>query len=104
MSNIDFGQLITPADRAAEAEAAHITAIKAECTARITVHLDVHTVANLQGAALVGALDPAQMSAFAEAQTWMRAMQTACRAAIATKAEPIWPDLPEGVASLAADF
>lgn len=104
MTNIDFDRVITSEQLAADASAARVAAIKTECTSRITTYMDMHTVMNLQGAVLSGALTSEQMSVFTAAQGWVRAMQVACRAAIMTGADPDWPAVPDGVALLAAEF
>ncbi|WP_415918886.1 hypothetical protein [Tateyamaria sp. SN6-1] len=104
MSNIDFDQVIIPAQKAVEAAAARSAAIKADCTFRIATCLDLHTVMNLHGAALAETLDADQRACFAAAQGWIQAMQTACRVAISNGADPVWPVLPDGVEALAAEF
>ena len=104
MSNIDYSQLVTAEDKATSAQIAHVDQIKSECSQLIVEVLDVHTVANVQGAAIANELSVDQMAVFVAARTWVASMQAACRTAIETGSDPVWPELPEGVAELAALF
>lgn len=121
MSQIDFSRVITAEDKAAEAAAARASRIKAECGRRIFAIADETTQANivqagvvfsatlLEGATRAEALAAAglregDLTRAAEWRTWVAAMVDACRAAIDTGAEPVWPEVPPGAAELAARF
>jgi len=100
----------TEAAIAAGAQATRIAEIKAACSRRILDILDIYTVSNIQGAFVAGELDEAQMVLFRSGRKWVAAMQDASRAMILDPLLPdhtsdnAWPDVPAGVATLAADF
>ncbi|NCO21879.1 MAG: hypothetical protein GW905_07735 [Rhodobacterales bacterium] len=102
MTNIDFMQLVTATEMAALAANARAAALKSVCAARILAVLDERTLLNVQGAVLAGELDPAEMDVFRAGRSWVTDMQDACRTA--TDNDPLWPDLPDSVAALAARF
>lgn len=106
---IDQSKIITAGDKAAQQQAAHVEAVKAETTRRISAVLDSATVSNIQGAAIVGKLTEEEKAIFAAGHDWVDAMRAACRQMAADPAadftsDASWPDLPEGVAELAARF
>jgi len=118
---IDFTQAITAETKAQTAALARAATIKAECRARILAVGSEATQMNIAQAGIVftaavldgvpradalaasglqeGDLDLAQGW-----KAWVAAMQTECRRAIEAGDDPIWPEVPEGVASLAARF
>ena len=97
MSNIDFSRVIT-AERKAEAADAELAAQrKAECRARIFAVVDQTAQMNLAAAAGAGSLDEAQMAVYRAGLAWIHGMRAA-------KADGNWPDVPPGVAELAAAF
>lgn len=121
MMQIDFTQAITAEAKAAEAAAVRAAAIKAECRARILVVGSETTQMNIAQAGIVftaAVLDgnPREAAlaasglqegdlALAQAwKAWVAAMQSACRTAIVESTDPVWPDVPSGVADLAARF
>jgi hypothetical protein len=109
MSKIDFSQVVTADTKAEAARAAHVAAVKAECSRRIYAILDVPTVSNVQGAALAGELDPGEMGVFRAGRAWVDAMLATCRAMAVDPgadyaADATWPPVPPGVADLAARF
>ncbi|WP_298680095.1 hypothetical protein [uncultured Lentibacter sp.] len=104
MSKIDFSQLVDAETRKAKQAAQRAADIKAACAARIGAVMDVATSLNLQGAAIAGELDGAQMDVMRAGLAWVRDMQQACRSAIAENGEPVWPEVPEGLTALAQSF
>jgi len=118
---IDFSQVITAEQKAAQALDARATTIKADCRARI---LDVASEATQMNIAQAGVIFSAAMLSgaprayalgqaglqdgdleLAEAwRAWVAEMQAECRRAIRAGEAPVWPDLPEGIADLAARF
>ena len=84
MSNIDFSQMVTADTKAEAARAAHVAAVKAECSRRIYAILDAPTVSNVQGAALAGELDQGEMAVFRAGRAWVDAMLS----------QPIQEDIP----------
>ena len=111
----EFGQ-DTPRARAQRA-----TAIKAECRTRILSVGSEATQMNIAQAGIVFTAAVLDGMPRADALTasglrdgdltlaqgwkaWVTAMQTECRRAIESGTNPVWPDLPEGVADLAARF
>jgi hypothetical protein len=118
---IDFTQAITAEMKEAEALAARAAGIKAECGARIlavgseTTQMNIaqagiiYAAAMLDGATKADALAAAGLIegdlTLAEGwKAWVAAMQAECRRAVAAGDDPVWPDLPGGVAELAARF
>ena len=119
--SIDFTQVITAEQKAAEALDARATAIKAECRARILAVASEATQMNIAQAGVIysalradGAgeraarravgLNEGDLVRVAGWREWVAAMQAECRRAIQAGDAPVWPDLPEGVADLAARF
>ncbi len=118
---IDFSQVITAEQKAALALDARATTIKADCRARI---LDVASEATQMNIAQAGVIYAALRADGASEKTargavgfeigdliraagwkaWVSLMQAECRRAIRAGEAPVWPDLPEGVADLAARF
>jgi hypothetical protein len=97
MSNIDLTRIITAEEKAARQEAARRAARKSECRARIFAVVDQTAQMNLAAAAAAGALTEEQMTIYRSGLSWIHAMRAAC-------AEETWPDLPPGVAALAARY
>lgn len=103
------------------AQALRAARIKADCKAIILAVADMETQSNiaqagilfstatLNGAlradalALAGLIEGDQDHAVAWT-VWRKAMQAECRHAIETGDDPLWPEVPEGVADLAARF
>jgi hypothetical protein len=98
MSNIDFSQVITAEAGAEAADRARLAARKADCRVRIHAVADQIAQINLAAAAAAGALDEGQMALYRAGLGWIEAMRAAC----ASGAD--WPDVPPGVADLAAAF
>ena len=98
MSEIDFSQVITAEAKAEAATAEALAARKAECRMRIHDVADQIAQINLAAAAAAGALSADQMQVYRAGLAWVDAMRAAC----ASGAD--WPDLPAGVADLAARF
>lgn len=83
--------------------------IRAECTRRIQAVLSEPTQRNLTAYAAdigLGApeVQPGDVATMRAARLWVSAMQAACRAAVASGAEPVWPNVPDGVVALAERF
>lgn len=97
MSNIDLTRIITADDKAAQQTAMRLAARKADCRARIFAVVDQTAQMNLAAAAAAGALTEEQMTVYRSGLSWIHAMRAAC-------AEETWPDLPPGVAALAAQY
>lgn len=104
MSLIDHSALITEDQRRAGALSDHAAEIKAECAQAITAVLDHRTMANLQGAVLLGSLTQAELRAFREGMNWIREMQMTCRAALETGFTPDWPPISEDAVALARAY
>lgn len=109
MSNIDYSRMVTTQDAARAATAERIAQIKAACTERITSVLDQNTVANIQGALLIGALDDSEKAVFAAGHTWVRDTIETCRSLIENAdADPLdndlWPSVPPGVSEMAERY
>jgi hypothetical protein len=118
---IDFTQAITAEAKAQAADFARATLIKTECRARILSVGSEATQMNIAQAGIVFTAvlldglpraDALTASGLREGdltlaqgwKAWVAAMQAECRRAIETGDDPVWPDLPEGVADLAARF
>jgi len=118
---IDFSRAITAEAKAAQAAQARALEIKAECRARILEAVDETEQVNIAQAGVIYAamrtdgVPAGQARAavgFAEGDLttaatwkgWVNAMQAECRRAITEGDDPAWPDLPEGVAEMAARF
>tara|TARA_R100000935_G_C2735502_1_gene123732 strand:+ start:251 stop:574 length:324 start_codon:yes stop_codon:yes gene_type:complete len=106
---------------AAEAYAARATTIKADCRARIlavgseTTQMNIAQAGIVFMAAVLGGsprADALAASGLIEGdldlaqgwKAWVAAMQAECRRAIEAGDDPVWPEVPEGVAGLAARF
>ncbi|WP_375553406.1 hypothetical protein [Roseovarius mucosus] len=111
----------TEAELAAGAKAERAAAIKTDCRARILAVGSETTQMNIAQAGIVFTAAMINGSPRAEAlaasgliegdlelaqswKAWVAAMQTECRHAIETGDDPLWPEVPEGVAELAARF
>lgn len=111
----------TAEDLAAEAAAARSDAIKSECRAAILAVADETTQANIAQAGVIftallaegetraealsaAGFEDGDLTRATEFRAWVAAMQGACRTAIETGADPVWPDVPTGVSELAARF
>lgn len=121
MTNIDFSRVMTlEAKEAAEAEQ-RAKAIKSACGARIRQAISesaqtnisqavaTYTAERVRGATETHAetasgLSDADFPLVAAGRGWIAAMQAECRRAIADGDDPVWPDLPAGVADLVARF
>jgi len=121
MPQIDFSRAITAGDKAVQAAQARAMRIKTACRARILAVVGEAAQANIAQAGVIYAVMRADGVRPAEARgavgfakgdletaaawkAWVTAMQAACRRAIAEGTDPAWPDVPEGVAELAARF
>lgn len=104
--NIDLSKLITAEDRAAEELANRVEAAKAECRRRILSVADETAQMNMASAASAGLLTTEQMAVWQSALGWVAAMRGAWATLAETDADlsddANWPDLPAGVAALAA--
>ncbi|MDT8280180.1 MAG: hypothetical protein RQ806_06510 [Erythrobacter sp.] len=101
---IDFTQAITAKDKAARAAMDRAASLKRDCADRIIAVLDERTLLNIQGAAIAGKLEEAEMEVFRSGRQWVDDMLDACRAGIMAGKEPVWPAVPPGVVDLAARF
>jgi hypothetical protein len=97
MNNIDLSRIITADDKAARSAAAILTARKSDCRDRIFAVADSIAQINLAAAASAGLLDTAQMAIYRAGLEWINNMRTA-------SATGNWPDVPSGVAALAAQY
>lgn len=104
MGQIDFTQVVTASTRAARSKDMLSREIRDACDRRIESVLDERMNLHIQGAALAGLLDPAQMAAFRAGQIWLRDMRSVCRRSIAEEARPDWPDPPKELGELAASY
>lgn len=104
MSNIDMSQIITAEDKAADAALERAGAIKAQVQATIYAVADQNTQSSLLAAAVAGSMSNADKMTFASGQAWIEAVKAEGRRAIADGDNPIWPDIPAGVADLAARY
>ena len=71
--------------------------INEECRARILAVVDETAQLNLNAAVGAGALNAAQMDVYRAGVAWIHGMRAA-------QADGNWPDVPVGVAELAAEF
>ncbi|QAX31810.1 hypothetical protein ETW24_19125 [Leisingera sp. NJS204] len=94
---MDWSQLITAEGKAEAAATELALARKAECRERILAVADETAQMNLAAAAAAGALDETQLQIFRSGVSWIHAMREA-------QADGNWPDVPPGVAELAAAF
>ncbi|WP_417806463.1 hypothetical protein [Thioclava sp.] len=101
---MDMTKLVTADAKATEAKAMRARSIKDACATRIAGILDANTMANIQSAAIIGELSTEQMEAFRRAQQWISAMLSTARHAISEGIEPDWPEIPEGLRDLVAEF
>lgn len=118
---IDFAQAVTAEAKAQAAAMARAATIKADCRARIlavgseTTQMNIAQAGIVFMAAVLGGsprADALAASGLIEGdlelaqswKAWVAAMQTECRHAIETGDDPIWPEVPVGVAELAARF
>lgn len=104
MTNIDYSQLITAETKAAKAALIRAGALKAEVQQRIFAVVDQNTQASLLAAAVAGSFSESDAATFAAGQAWIEATKAAGRLAAQTGDDPIWPDVPDGVADLAARY
>ena len=121
MSNIDFSQMITAEDKAAETAQVRADQIRADCRAAILSVLSEKAQINAGNTASAYAAKIARgrSKKRAEKETglteqdldvieagfqWIAAMQAECGRAIASAEEPSWPEVPDGLAELAARF
>jgi len=87
----------TAEDLAAEALAEQLATRKGECRTRIYAVVDSIAQMNLAAAAAAGGLDEAQMSTYRTGLAWIGATRAAYSGGD-------WPEVPAGVAELAAQF
>ena len=109
MSNIDLAQIITAADKAAEANARHAAAVKQACSDRILAVFSVNAQINLTAARSAGLLDADDTARHKAGLAWIGSMRQACTTLAADPAadwqsDAAWPYLPKGVAALAKQF
>lgn len=109
MSQIDFKQMITAEDKRFAAQTARATAIKAECRSRIFAAADQTSQMNLTAAASSGRLNAEQQEVWVLALQWIDDMRSACMSLIIDlaadyRAAESWPDLPQVVAELVAQY
>lgn len=99
----------TADDLAADALEARGALVKAECSSRIFEVADSIAQMNMAAAAPAGRLSAGQMTTWQSALQWVDDMRAACLPLIADAgadyaADAAWPDVPSGVADLAAAF
>jgi hypothetical protein len=107
--NIDLTQIITAEDKATQAQAERVHAVRAECGRRIYHIADYHAQINLASASGAGLLSASQMATYQAGLGWIAAMRLTCTGLVGDvmadfMAEAAWPDTPSGVAELAAAF
>lgn len=88
---------------AAQAQIDRVFAVKAECRARIYAIADQITQMNIIASASAGRLSADQMVIWQSALQWVEDMQATCLPLINGE-EVEWPEVPDGVADLAAAF
>ncbi|WP_439526170.1 hypothetical protein [Roseovarius mucosus] len=118
---IDLAQAVTAETKAQAAALARATAIKTDCRTRILAVGSEATQMNIAQAGIVftaAVLDGAPRTVALAAsgliegdlelaqgwKAWVAAMQAECRRAIEAGDDPVWPEVPEDVAGLAARF
>ena len=94
---------------AAQALTERVHAIRTECTRRIYHIADYHAQIKLASASGAGLLSAGQMTAYQAGLGWIAAMRLVCAGLVGDvmadfMAEAAWPDIPSGVAELAAEF
>lgn len=108
MSNIDLSMIRPAAKVQAEQDAKALEAVKLECQRRIFAVASRNTQINLASASSAGLLNEAQQGAWVAALGWVVAMRAACPVLAESRADftddTVWPQLPEGVAELTAQF
>lgn len=90
-------------------EAQRVAQIKAACRARIYAVVDPTAQINTASNMAAGLLSPADETTYAAALGWVTDMRAACADMIADDAidpydDANWPDVPAGVAELAAQY
>lgn len=103
MSNIDFSQLITAADRTAQAAAQRADAIKACCGEIIEETADRAARENILARAIIGDLSMEEEKAHCDLRAWIQLMQEECRRAVAEGDDPLWPKAPDNLVALVQD-
>jgi len=118
---IDFAQAITVEAKTLVDNFARAALIKTDCRSRIlfvgseTTQMNIAQAGIVFMAAVLGGsprADALAASGLIEGdlelaqswKSWVAAMQAECRRAIKTGDDPVWPEVPEGVAALAARF
>lgn len=105
---IDWTQIVTPQDVAAEAKAAVRKAAKAKCRRRIHVAASQNTQINLASAAAAGMLTVQDMESYRVFMVWIAAMRAAWRVLVETDVDltrdASWPAVPSEVARFAGRF
>lgn len=121
MTNIDFSQLITAEDKAAQAHADRARQIKSACRSALLAVVNESAQANIaQAGTLYAAMrvdgvpeaearaevgfQPGDLVSAGAWNVWRGHMLTECRRAIEDGDDPVWPDVPAGVAEMAARF
>ncbi|ARE84934.1 hypothetical protein KZZ08_17140 [Roseovarius mucosus] len=118
---IDFAQAVTAEAKTLADNFARAALIKTDCRSRIlfvgseTTQMNIAQAGIVFMAAVLGGsprADALAASGLIEGdlelaqgwKAWVAAMQAECRRAIETGDDPLWPEVPEGVAGLAARF
>lgn len=101
MSNIDLSQLITAEDKAAQQAADRAGSIKALVQERIFSVVDLNAQTSLLAAGLAGTLSADDAEIFKAGQQWIEATKAEGRRAAIAGDDPVWPEVPDGVAELA---
>ncbi len=110
MSQIDFSKardlptLAAQEDPAHPALSDHAIQLKQACSRRISQELDLHTLINVQTAAVVGRLSQEETRALAEGQRWIEEMLRTARHAVAEGTDPDWPAAPANLSVLRATY
>jgi len=94
---IDPSRVITVKDKALVAAGARAAILKAGCADRILAVLNERTLLNIQGALLAGEFSEAETATFRAGRAWVADTQAACRNAVTTGANPVWPKVPDGL-------
>lgn len=91
----------TPEQIADQEAAARAAKAKAECQRLIYAHLSLETQLNLMANA--GSMSNAKKTAYTQAKAWIADMRATCQARAAGGSDE-WPECPQGVIDMAADY
>jgi len=102
---IDWAQMVTPEDLAAEAKAADARAAKAECVRRINNVAPLTSQLNMVAAAAAGAMTGPEMTAYRAFLVWTGGTRDAWKVISGDPMDDAkWPIVPKPVADLTRRF